>query len=142
MGSVKVEDRLAALNMLLFTVALADGHYCPRRPKEFVDRVVQESLCGGTHLDLWMKDLSPEDSREILRSINTAGRKLSKLTIGSSHTGGAGVGTFLRGHATLKVNTVFRVRGGGVCCPLICLVGYAYDLETGRDISSLDMPFY
>lgn len=112
MGSVKVEDRLAALNMLLFTVAVADGHYCPRRPREYVDRVVQESLCSGTHLDLWMKDLSPDDSREILRSVNTTGRKLSKLTIGSSHTGGAGVGTFLRGHATLKVGTVFRVLRG------------------------------
>lgn len=109
MGAVKAEDRLAALNLLLFTVALADGHYCPRRPREFVDRVVEESLNNEGHLELWMKDLSPEDSTEILKSINLTGRKLTKLTIGSSHTAGAGVGSFLKGHATLKASAVCSV---------------------------------
>lgn len=76
MGSAKMEDRLAALNLLLFTVALADGHYCPRRPREFVGRMVEESLASEGHLDLWMKDLSPVDCRVsgILRSCHRLDR--------------------------------------------------------------------
>lgn len=40
--------------------------------------------------------------------MNLSGKKLTKLTIGSSHTAGAGVGSFLRGHATLKVSLLGR----------------------------------
>ncbi|CAM9307083.1 unnamed protein product [Scytosiphon promiscuus] len=102
LGPCASKDRLAVLNLLLFSVAVADGYCCPRRPRDFVSRVLDESLVTQGHLDLWMKDLSPDDSRAILRSVNTAGTKLSILTVGSSHTAGAGVGTFLRAHPTLK----------------------------------------
>lgn len=43
--------------------------------------------------------------QNILRRVNSEGRKLSILRIGSSHTAGAGVGSFLRGHPTLKVRS-------------------------------------
>lgn len=62
-GPSPTDDRLAALNLLLFTVALADGYCCPRRSRDFVGKVVEESLVTPWHLDLWMKDLSPDDSR-------------------------------------------------------------------------------
>lgn len=39
--------------------------------------------------------------------------KLSVLTIGSSHTGGAGVGTFLSGHPTLKVRNKGKWKSKG-----------------------------
>lgn len=62
MGHVGHQDRLAVLNLLLFAVALTDGHCCPRRPPDFVNRTVEESIVTPGHLDLWMKDLSPDDS--------------------------------------------------------------------------------
>eukprot|EP00903_Cladosiphon_okamuranus_P008495 g8162.t1 len=102
LGPCATKDRLAVLNLLLFSVSVADGHCCPRRPRDFVNRVLDESLVTPGHLDLWMKDLSPDDSRNILRHVNGSGRKLSVLTVGSSHTAGAGVGSFLKGHPTLK----------------------------------------
>lgn len=63
MGPSASADRLAALNLLVFSVSLADGYCCPHRPRDFVGRVVAESLVTPGHLDLWMKDLSPDDSR-------------------------------------------------------------------------------
>ncbi|CAM9435951.1 unnamed protein product [Laminaria digitata] len=102
MGPSPTEDRLAALNLLLFAVSVGGGYFCPSRPRDFVGRVMKESLVTPGHLDLWMKDLSPDDSRNILKAVNVAGKKLSILTIGSSHTAGAGVGSFLRGHPMLK----------------------------------------
>lgn len=53
--------------------------------------------------------------QSILRQVNGSGRKLSVLTVGSSHTAGAGVGSFLRAHPTLKVSTkaMTRVRYDG-----------------------------
>ena len=57
-------DRLGVLNMLVYAVSLADGHCCPRRPQDFLGEIVEESLVTTpSHLDLWMKDLSPDDSR-------------------------------------------------------------------------------
>lgn len=56
-------DRLAVLNLLVYAVSLADGHCCPRRPPEFLGQILSESLLDPIHLDLWMKDLSPDDSR-------------------------------------------------------------------------------
>lgn len=56
-------DRLSVLNLLVYAVSLADGHCCPRRPPEFLRQVLSESLVDPIHLDLWMKDLSPDDSR-------------------------------------------------------------------------------
>ncbi|CAN0207181.1 unnamed protein product, partial [Scytosiphon promiscuus] len=102
LGPWASNDRLAVLNLLLFFVSVTDGFYCPRRPRDFVKRVMDESLVTPGHLDLWMKDLSPDDSTNILRQANAEGRKLSALTIGSSHTAGVGVGAFLRGHPALK----------------------------------------
>lgn len=63
LGPCVSEDRLAALNLLLFAVSVADGHCCPRRQHDFVHLVMEESLVTPGHLDLWMKDLSPDDSR-------------------------------------------------------------------------------
>eukprot|EP00752_Nemacystus_decipiens_P015198 g13533.t1 len=102
LGPCATNDRLAVLNLLLFSVSVSDGFCSPRRPRDFVNRVLDESLVTPGHLDLWMKDLSPDDSRNILRQVNGSGKKLSILTVGSSHTAGAGVGSFLRGHPTLK----------------------------------------
>ncbi len=62
-GPCRSNDRLAVLNLLLFSVAVADGYCCPRRPRDFVQQVMEESLVTPDHLDLWMKDLSPDDSR-------------------------------------------------------------------------------
>ena len=45
--------------------------------------------------------------------MNAGEKKLSVLTIGSSHTGGAGVGTFLRGHPTLKVRNKGKWKSKG-----------------------------
>ncbi|CAM9647757.1 unnamed protein product [Ectocarpus sp. 12 AP-2014] len=102
LGPSASNDRLAVLNLLVFAVSVADGYCCPRRPSDFVGRVLAESLVTPGHLDLWMKDLSPDDSRNILRAVSAAGKKLSILTVGSSHTAGAGVGSFLRGHPSLR----------------------------------------
>lgn len=61
-------DRLAVLNLLLFSVSVTDGLCCPQRPRDFVKRMMDESLNDGRelstpgHMDLWMKDLSPDDS--------------------------------------------------------------------------------
>ena len=63
MGPSATEDRLAALNLLLFAVSVSGGYFCPSRPRDFVGRVMKESLVTPGHLDLWMKDLSPDDSR-------------------------------------------------------------------------------
>lgn len=63
MGPSATEDRLAALNLLLFAVSVGGGYFCPSRPRDFVGRVMKESLVTPGHLDLWMKDLSPDDSR-------------------------------------------------------------------------------
>lgn len=45
--------------------------------------------------------------------MNAEDRKLTVLMIGSSHTGGAGVGTFLSGHPTLKVRTNDKWKSNG-----------------------------
>lgn len=45
----------------------------------------------------------PRFLQNILRTVNASGTKLGTLTVGSSHTAGAGVGTFLMGHPTLTV---------------------------------------
>lgn len=63
LGPCATNDRLAVLNLLLFSVSVSDGYCCPRRPRDFVNRVMDESLVTPGHLDLWMKDLSPDDSR-------------------------------------------------------------------------------
>ena len=63
LGPHAPNDRLAALNLLLFSVSVTDGLCCPRRPRDFVKRMMDESLATPEHLDLWMKDLSPDDSR-------------------------------------------------------------------------------
>lgn len=63
LGPCASNDRLAVLNLLVFAVSVADGYCCPRRPSDFVGRVLAESLVTPGHLDLWMKDLSPDDSR-------------------------------------------------------------------------------
>lgn len=63
LGPCVSNDRLAALNLLLFSVSVADGHCCPRRQSDYVSLVMDESLVTPGHLDLWMKDLSPDDSR-------------------------------------------------------------------------------
>lgn len=63
LGPCASNDRLAVLNLLVFAVSVADGYCCPRRPPDFVGRVLAESLVTPGHLDLWMKDLSPDDSR-------------------------------------------------------------------------------
>lgn len=63
LGPCATNDRLAVLNLLLFSVSVADGYCCPRRPRDFVSQVMEESLVTPGHLDLWMKDLSPDDSR-------------------------------------------------------------------------------
>lgn len=72
-GHSAPSDRLAVLNILLFSVSFIDGSCCPRRPHDFMNRVMGESLVTPGHLDLWMKDLSPEDSR--VRNIDRAGEK-------------------------------------------------------------------
>ncbi|CAM9972070.1 unnamed protein product, partial [Discosporangium mesarthrocarpum] len=77
-------------------LALVDGHCCPPRSKNFVRKVVAESMVTQGHLDLWMKDLSPLDCQDILKSMHKGNQELRKLTIGSSHTAGAGVGRFLQ----------------------------------------------
>eukprot|EP00611_Tribonema_gayanum_P010138 TRINITY_DN2004_c1_g1_i4.p1 TRINITY_DN2004_c1_g1~~TRINITY_DN2004_c1_g1_i4.p1 ORF type:complete len:697 (-),score=219.27 TRINITY_DN2004_c1_g1_i4:243-2333(-) len=110
-------ERLAVLNLLHFGVAFFEGRIAPPRAPGYAEATLLESLDaipegegGGLALDLWMKDLSPLDLCAVLEAARAhqstsnaggaaAGGKptgpICRLTVGSSHSGGAGVGEFL-----------------------------------------------
>ncbi|CAM9982306.1 unnamed protein product [Phaeothamnion confervicola] len=116
-------DWLSVLNLLCFGVAFAEGLVAPPplglasssggggggggrgsvNANAVARQLLAETLSGdGRHMDLWMRDLSPPELSDVLRLVAKSAARLEKLTVGSSHTGGAGIGSFLAGAPSLR----------------------------------------
>jgi hypothetical protein len=95
-------ERLAVTRLLCFCVAFMGGYVTPVRSQSYISGVLAESLVeNDAHLDLWMKGLSPLDLDLILKAVGPC-LTLRKVTIGSSATGGAGLGEFLLQHPGIE----------------------------------------
>ncbi|CAM9736158.1 unnamed protein product [Chrysoparadoxa australica] len=119
---IPAHEQLGLVRMLSFAVAVARCDAARALPAAGLAGVLEEAAVpvkhgygewrnrrGGVHLDFWMKDLSPGDLEAILAKCTVQNnsdrahhRPVVKLTVGSSHTGGAGIGRFMGQHPELR----------------------------------------